>query len=173
MGHSLSFRGGFRRIYPSSSYTYIKYELFVLCTWSTFFCTFLCRCFAWLQREKPEMEEMSHVFLFAFFSLLLISTLMAASISHFLTVPIKFSCFSSNEIGFLCVSLVLALALLRLRGHSASLQFFSLPKSQGGHTIYHRNAWVIDMRNFTPFLHEGVDVHTDDFLRNKISWKHR
>ena len=24
------------------------------------------------------------------------------------------------------------------------------------------------MRNFTPFLHEGVDVHTDDFLRNKI-----
>ena len=57
--------------------------------------------------------EMSHVFLFAFFfSLLLIFTLVAASISHFLTAPIKFSCFSSNEIGLLCLSLALALAFL-------------------------------------------------------------
>ena len=52
--------------------------------------------------------EMSHVFLFAFFfSLLLIFTLVAASISHFLTAPIKFSCFSSNKIGFLQVYLSL------------------------------------------------------------------
>ena len=36
-----------------------------------------------------------------FFSLLLIFTLLAASISHFLTAPIKFSCFSPKEIGFL------------------------------------------------------------------------
>ena len=54
------------------------------------------------------MEEMSHVFLVAFFSLLLILTLVAASISHFLIAPIIFS----NEIGFLCLSLALALALL-------------------------------------------------------------
>ena len=57
------------------------------------------------------MEEMSHVFSFRFFFyflLLLIFTLMAASIPHFLTAPIKFSCFSSNEIGFLCSSLSLA-----------------------------------------------------------------
>ena len=47
-----------------------------------------------------------------FFSLLLIFTLVAASISHFFTAPIKFSCFSSNKIGFLCLSLALALALL-------------------------------------------------------------
>ena len=58
-------------------------------------------------------------------------------------------------------------------GNSDSLLFFSLPRSQGGHAIYHRNARILDMWNFTPFLHEGVDVRADDFLRNKISWMHR
>ena len=43
-------------------------------------------------------EEM-YVFLFTSFSLQLIFTLVAASISHFLTAAIKFSCFSSEEIG--------------------------------------------------------------------------
>ena len=45
-----------------------------LCTCSTFFCTFLCRCFARLQRETSRnflvtrfMEEISYVFLFTFF----------------------------------------------------------------------------------------------------------
>ena len=40
------------------------------------FCTFLCRCFARLQRETPRnvlvtrfMEEMSYLLLFTFFSL--------------------------------------------------------------------------------------------------------
>ena len=36
------------------------------------------------------------------FSLPLIFTLLAASISHFLTAAIKFSRYSSNEIGLLC-----------------------------------------------------------------------
>ena len=55
-----------------------------------FFCTFLCRCFGRLQRETSRnflvtrfMEELSYVFLFTFFSLPLIFTLVAASISHF------------------------------------------------------------------------------------------
>ena len=48
------------------------------------------------------MEEMLYVFLFTLFSLPLIFTLVAASIFHFLTTAIKFSCFSSNEIG-LCL----------------------------------------------------------------------
>ena len=40
-----------------------------------------------------------HVFLFTFFfHCLSFSPLVAASISHFLTAAIKFSCFSSNEI---------------------------------------------------------------------------
>ena len=49
---------------------------------STLFCTFLCRCFARLQRETSRnflvtrfMEEMSYVFSFTFFSLPLIFTL--------------------------------------------------------------------------------------------------
>ena len=37
-----------------------------------------------------------------FFSLPLIFTLVTASISHFLTAAIKFSCYSSDEIGLLC-----------------------------------------------------------------------
>ena len=52
-----------------------------LCTCSTLFCTFLCRCFARLQRETSRkflvtrfMEEMSYVF-FHFFSPPLIFTL--------------------------------------------------------------------------------------------------
>ena len=36
-----------------------------------------------------------------FLALPLIFTLVAASISHFLTAAIKFSCYSSNEIGLL------------------------------------------------------------------------
>ena len=48
-----------------------------------------------------------------YFSLPLIFTLLAASISHFLTAAMNFSCFSSNEIHFLCFqSLALALSLL-------------------------------------------------------------
>ena len=44
------------------------------------------------------MEEMSYVFSFTFFfSLPLIFTLVAASISHFLTAATKFSCCSSNK----------------------------------------------------------------------------
>ena len=54
------------------------------------------------------------VFMFAFiFSLPLIFTLLAASISLFLTAAMKFSCFSSHEIRRLCFqSLALALSLL-------------------------------------------------------------
>ena len=50
------------------------------------------------------------VFLLAFFHCRSFSTLMVASISHFLTAGINFSCCSSNEIPLLCfVSLALAL----------------------------------------------------------------
>ena len=40
------------------------------------------------------------------FSLPLIFTLVVASISHFLTSAIKFSCFPSNEIGLLCFCVI-------------------------------------------------------------------
>ena len=81
---------------------------------NTLFCTFLSEFaveFAPLQRGTSRnflvtrfMEEMSYLFLFSlsFFSLALIFNLVAASISHFLTAAMKFSCFSSSEIGQLC-----------------------------------------------------------------------
>ena len=67
-----------------------------LSTCSTLFCTFLCYCFARLQHETSKnflvtrFMEMSYVFLFTFFfPLSLIFTLVAASISHFLTAARK------------------------------------------------------------------------------------
>ena len=72
-----------------------------------FFCTFLCRCFARLQRETSRnflvtrfMEEMSYVFSFTSFSFTAAHfhlALVAASISHFVTAATKFSCCSSNK----------------------------------------------------------------------------
>ena len=56
------------------------------------------------------MEEILCVFLITYFSLLLVFHHVATSISHFLTVTVKFKCFSSNDIG-LCCFLILALAL--------------------------------------------------------------
>ena len=92
----------------------------------TFFCTFLCRCFARLQRETSRnllvtrfMEEMLRVFPFTFFftAAHFHFALVAASISHLVTAATKFSCCSSNKkkspLFFIC--------------HSRSLSpFFSL-----------------------------------------------
>ena len=72
-----------------------------LCTCSTFFCAFLCHCFARLQRTwnflvARYMEEKSYIFLVRssfFCSLPLILTLLAASICHFLIAALNFSCF--------------------------------------------------------------------------------
>ena len=82
------------------------------------FLSFPCRCFAPLQRcfvrlkrQTSQlhiifMEELSYVLTQYFVSCVrvrfyflvpLISTLLAASISHFLTTAIKFSCFSSGR----------------------------------------------------------------------------
>ena len=82
------------------------------------------------------------------FSLPLIFTLVAASISHFLTAAIKFSCYSSNEIGLLFfLSLALALSLLSTptktlklsrKKDSALLLLFFISKSPGGYMMYRR-----------------------------------
>ena len=76
-----------------------------LCTQcSTFFCTFLCHCFAErLQRTlnflvARFMEEKSYTGRYVptfhfFFSLPLILTLLAANICHFLIAALNFSCF--------------------------------------------------------------------------------
>ena len=85
----------------------------------TFFCTFLCRCFARLRRETSRtflvtsfMEEMSYVFSFTFSALPLNFhlALVAASISRFVTAATKFFCCSSNKkMSLLFVSLALDL----------------------------------------------------------------
>ena len=89
----------------------------------TFFSTFLCRCFARLHRETSRnflvarfMEEMSYV-LFTLFLLPLVFTLVAASISHFLSAAKKFS---SNKNCLLCF-LSLAVALCHSFSRWASL----------------------------------------------------
>ena len=93
----------------------IKYELFVLCTWSTIFGTILYRFYAWLQRETSRnflttcfMEEMSHVFLFDFFfHCCLFSPWWPLAFLIFSLPRIKFSCFAFNKIGFFQVFLSL------------------------------------------------------------------
>ena len=87
-----------------------------------FFCIFLSRCFTRLECETSRnlivtrfIEEMLYAFSAHFFSMLLICTLVAVSISHFLTADVKFSFFYSNKIGLLCsffLSLALPLSLL-------------------------------------------------------------
>ena len=53
--------------------------------------------------------------LLTFFLTAPIFTLVASSTSHFLTAAIKFSCYSSNVIGLLCLlSLALALSVINI-----------------------------------------------------------
>ena len=103
----------------------------------------------------PETSEL-HVLLRKFymwscsrFSLPLIFNLVAASILIFsCTAAIKFSCYSSNEIGLLCfLSLALALYLLYTtiktlklirKKESALLLLFFISKSPGGYMMYRR-----------------------------------
>ena len=111
-----------------------------------------------------------------------IFTSVAASISHFLTTAIKFSGFSSNKIGLPCfLSLALALSLLftsmkRLKlsqkKKSALLLFFFISKNPGGYVIYQQKGAGAWDAKFHPGLHKGVDIHTDDFVKTKISWMH-
>ena len=48
----------------------------------------------------------------------------------------------------------------------------------GGHAIYRQNTQVFEMRNFTSAYTKGwtngqTYLRTQDFVRTKISWKHR
>ena len=86
-----------------------------------------------IQRETSRnflvtrfMEKMSNVFLFTLFSPPLIFTLVAASISHFLTAATKFSCCTSNKKSLLCF-LSLALDLCRSFSRWASVACRLLP----------------------------------------------
>ena len=62
------------------------------------------------------MEEMLYVFLLTI-SLPLIFTLEAASIYHFLTADIKFSSYSSNEIGLLFFFTCSSFSVIHVNGN--------------------------------------------------------
>ena len=100
-----------------------------------FFCIFLCRCFARLQRKTSRnflvsrfMEEMSYLFLYTFFSLPLIFTLVADSIYHFLTAATKFHdvVFPTKKMSPLLFSLALALRRSFSRWASLACRLLSL-----------------------------------------------
>ena len=95
-----------------------------------FFSTFLCRCFAWLQRETSRNffeGNVARVLVHFFFLLPLMFTglpLVATSISHVVTAAItKFSCRSSNK----KVSFVFFISRSRSLSPFLSLSFAGVP----------------------------------------------
>ena len=101
-----------------------------------FFCTFLCSCFAQLQRESSRnflvtriLEEISYVFSFTFFHCHSFHlALVAASISHVVTTATKFSYCSSNKKCLLCfVLFCFFIARSRSLSPFFSLSFAGLP----------------------------------------------
>ena len=114
----------------------------------------------------------------------LILTLVTASISHFLTTVIKFSCYFSNEIGLLCVFYLWLWLILCYPRANADIKI-KLKERIGIVVVAFyllKSGWLYDVplkrtstwnAKFHPGLHEGMDVRTDDFLRTKISWMHR
>ena len=126
-----------------------------------------CTTSMWYFQKLPSYTFYGccvHVFLFPFF----IFTLVAASISHFLTAAKKFSCFSANEIGprcFFYFSLWLLLMLstlmktLKFSRKKDSASFFFPFKTLACRAIYRRNARGAWNAKFHPSLHEWVNVH--------------
>ena len=112
------------------------------------------------------------------FLLPLIFTLVTASISHFLTAAIKFSRFSSNEIG-LFLSRSSSFAVIQVNVDIKILKF-SRKKGSGLLLLYFfslKSGWPRDLQSkrastqnvkFHPSLHEGVVVRTNGRL-TKIS----
>ena len=125
------------------------------------------------------MEKILYVFLFTFSSLPLIYTLGASSFSHFLTAAIKFSWYSSNEIGllFFFISRPTSFFVIhvkvdikikpRERKNRLCCQVVFISKSPGGYEIYLGNGRVLEMQNFTPAYMKEWTYARADFLRTK------
>ena len=99
-----------------------------------------------------------------FFLLLLIFTLVATSISHFLTAALKCSCYSSNEIDLLCFFISGSSSFsdihvnvdIKIKSKEKNwLCCFFIAKSLGGYAIYRQNVRVLEMPNFTPAYMKG------------------
>ena len=117
------------------------------------------------------------------FSLPLIFTLLAASISPFSHRRYKILCFSSDEIGLLWfLSLALALSLLSTsmqtlklsrKKESAFVVVVFISKRPGSYAIYRRNVLVLEMQNFIPAYTKGWTYVRTYPVRTIISWMHR
>ena len=131
------------------------------------------------------------MFLFTFFfRCLSFSPWWPLAFPLFLTVVIKFWCFSFDEIGLLCFysrsssfSIIHDNVDIKIKSKEriSFVVVVFIAKSPRSYAIYRRNvskrasAWNA---KFHPGLHEGVDVRrnvrlTVDLLRTKISWMHR
>ena len=119
------------------------------------FFDFLCRCFAppqspfvRLKRQTCRMcltKILFPVSMLAFiFSLPGAYFHLVASISHFLTAAMKFSCFSSNEIRLLRSFSVIHVSV-NIKTNvekDTTCWFFFLSKSPGDNVIFYRCIWV-------------------------------
>ena len=135
-----------------------------------FFFTFLCRCCCNVKLPSytfyGENVVCAHKETFAacvpvrlFFSPPLIFTLLAAGISHFLTVAIKFLCLSSKDNRLLCF-LSLVVALCRSFSRWASLTCRLLSRFLC-HSLSLHSKFVIMTINIKVILHETIC--NDDF----------
>ena len=136
-----------------------------LCACSTdFFVHFLCLCFV------PETSQLNvfgrklrRCFCSGFFVLL---AFIVVDVWHFSFPHRRFTffMFSSKEMILRCLlSLALPLSLLSTsvqilkscRKKDSTLLLFFLPKSPGGHAIYHKKARLLEMQNLTPAYMKG------------------
>ena len=105
------------------------------------------------------------------------------AVSHFLTAAVKFSCYSSNEIGLLCLfisgsssfSVIHANVDFKIKSKdwelaSLLLLFLSLLSPGGYTTIYCRNARILEMQNFNPVYMKGWTYVGTYSARLKIAW---
>ena len=157
--------------------------------YSTLCCTFLCCCFSWRQCETSKnflvtrsREEILYGVLFTFFFLLLIFTLVAASISHFLTTTVKCSFYSSNEIDLLCFFISGSSSFsdmhinvdIKIKSEEKNWLcgcFLSL-KVRVAVQFTAKTCGYLKWK-ISPQLTRRVDIHRGAFLRAKISWMHR
>ena len=125
---------------------------------------FLCRCFARLQcrfvrlkRQNSQlhiifMEELSYVLTKVFVSCVHVRCYsftaahfhLVASISYFLTIALKFSCFQRST-KFVSLALSLFFTCVNIKNNvekDTTLLGFFLSKSPGGHAIFFRCIWV-------------------------------
>ena len=142
-------------------HTFLNIALLLFCTTTTWNFLKCCVCFCSL----------------FYFSLSLIFTLVAASISHFLSAAINFLCFSSNKIRLHCVfiphssTLLVFHAIVAIKFKSkkdSALLLFSLSKSPGGH-LPPKRPGCLKCENFTKAYMKGGRTdgqfcHNQNFL---------